>query len=193
MPCAWKVVATALLLAMVINGSSANAQSPDVNTSAGALVANETPEQFLGSLADKFGTSVNQLQKLLAKIPPHGRGLNALEMMVISSRLGLSRDEKAVLKSRIGSGGTGFTRADLIGMGARLGLNTTQIARLSEQLGLASPTIATKTLFSPAVIEGTADVMGTQPTIVESQPQVISVPVPATVNECSCYGTNSGF
>jgi hypothetical protein len=183
MPCAWKVIATALLVATTISGTPAFAQSPAVNTRGGTSVATETPEQFIRSIADKFGTSANQLQRLLAKIPPHGRGLNALELAVISSRLGLTRDEKAVLKSRVGSGGMGFTHSDIVGMGARLGLNSTQIARLSEQLGLASPTIATRTLFSPAVIEGTADVMTVQPTTVELQPRVVSVQAHPTLQE----------
>jgi hypothetical protein len=176
---------TALVLATSIVGAGTIAQSAEPNRN--ASIANATAEQFLSSLADKFGTNVDQLQKLLSKIPPHGRGLNGLELMVISARLGLSKEEKAVLKSRIGSGGTGFTNSDLVGMGARLGLNSTEIARLGDQLGLASPTIATRTLFSPAVIERTADGMAQQATTVDLESSSISLPAPIMIPKWRCY------
>jgi hypothetical protein len=175
--------ASAIFLAVSLLSSAAPAQSLE-STRAATRVNTAGSAQFLTSLAGKFGTSVSQLRQLLSKIPPHGKGLNFLELLVISSRLGLSPDEKAVLKSRIGSGGTGFTREDVVGMGTRLGLNSMEIGRLGEQLGLTNPTIANQTLSNNAVIDGTADDTAPQPIIIQPQPGAICVPgFPTSIEE----------
>jgi hypothetical protein len=111
----------------------------------------ETADEFLSSLATKFGTSVSRLKSLLAKLPPHGQGLNRMEISVISSKLGLTPEEKQVFKSRVGAGGTGFTAEDVAGMGVRLGLSDVQTARLSQELGLSSPAIATPLPMTPTM------------------------------------------
>jgi hypothetical protein len=132
----------------VINGQAAAGAQAAI--SAPATVSTATAGEFLSSLAQKFGTSVSQLQALLAKLPPRGPGLSRMELWAIGSKLKLSADEKAALKAKAGPGGTGFNSEDLAGMGARLGLSTLEVQRLSQELGLGVPAIASPGTAQPA-------------------------------------------
>jgi hypothetical protein len=124
-------------------------------------------DQFLQSLADKFGTTTSYLKELLAKLPPSGPGLSRLEIWGISSKLKLNDQEKAVFKAKAGPGGSGFNAEDLAGMGARLGLNSGEVARLSAQLGLTSPAIATPVPVTPMGQAQQAGVISAPGTLVQ--------------------------
>jgi hypothetical protein len=135
-------------------------QMAPAETSAAPTIDTGSSEQFLQSLADKFGTTTSYLKELLAKLPPSGPGLSKLEIWGISSKLKLSDQEKAIFKAKAGPGGTGFNAEDVAGMGARLGLNAPEVARLSAQLGLTSPAIATPMPATPMGQPQQAGVMG---------------------------------
>jgi hypothetical protein len=107
--------------------------APQVQIKAGSA------QEFLSSLATKFGTSVSRLQSLLAKLPPRGRGLNVLEIKVIAGKLGLSKQDKAIFASKAGAGGTGFNSQDIAAMSRQLGLSLEETTRLSSELGLPAP------------------------------------------------------
>jgi hypothetical protein len=124
--------------------------APSTQAAPTANLSTESATEFLSSLAEKFGTSVSRLQSLLAKLPPRGSGLSRIEISVISSKLGLTPEEKEIFRSRVGAGGTGFTADDVVGMGERLGLSSAETARLSQELGLASPAVATPYPMTPS-------------------------------------------
>jgi hypothetical protein len=151
--------ATGLLLAVLFATSPALAQTVQTQTTSTtqvletaqpvptAQIKTGSADEFLASLAVKFGTSVSRLKSLLAKLPPNGHGLNALEIKVIAGKLGLSKQDKAIFASKAGAGGTGFNAQDIAAMSRQLGLSLDETARLSTELGFPAPTVAT-----PAVV-----------------------------------------
>jgi hypothetical protein len=150
-----KSKAPLLILAVMMCQSAAFAQSSSTAPSETISPAELAPpltnvqiktgsaQEFLSSMALKFGTSVKRLQSLLAKLPPHGKGLNPIEIKVIAGKLHLSKEDKEAFKTKVGAGGTGFNSQDIAAMSAQLGLTSEEASRLSQELGLSIPAVAT--------------------------------------------------
>jgi hypothetical protein len=161
------LVILALPATQAVRAQDSMAPMVPAATSAAPTIDTASSEQFLQSLADKFGTTTSYLKELLAKLPPSGPGLSKIEIWGISSKLKLSDQEKAIFKAKAGPGGSGFNAEDVAGMGARLGLSAPEVARLSAQLGLTSPAIATPMPATPIGQAQQAGVMAAPSTLMQ--------------------------